>query len=116
MGTRYSSLRGGILDDVRTYTGTLIADLVLPEARTLKEKRAPLRALTQRLRNHDFAVAQVGPADLVQRAFLAIAAVSGSPGNLDELLNKSERMLFASGFEVADLRRESGGETFYSGS
>jgi uncharacterized protein YlxP (DUF503 family) len=114
-GIRPLALRGGILDDVRTYTGTLIADLVLPEARNLKEKRGPLRALKQRLRNHDFAVAQVGPADLVQRAFLAIAAVSGSPGALDELMDKAERMLFASGFEVADLRRLNDGETFHSG-
>lgn len=116
LGAQSIPFRGDTLDDVRTYTGTLIADLVLPEARNLKEKRAPLRALKQRLRNHDFAVAQVGPADLIQRAFLAVAAVSGSPGAVDEMLDKAERILFASGFEVADLRRVSNGETFHSGS
>ena len=94
------------MDDVRTYTATLIADLVLSSARNLKEKRGPLRALKQRLRNQDFSVAQVGPADLVQRAFLAVAVVSGSAGGADELLDKAERIIFASEFEVASLRRE----------
>ena len=48
------------MDDVRVYTGTLVADLVLSYARSIKERRKPLQALIQRLRNHDFAVAQVG--------------------------------------------------------
>ncbi len=64
------------MDDVRVYTGTLIADLVLQEAHSLKDRRKPLRALVQRLRNHDFSVAQVGPADLMRRVFLAISVVS----------------------------------------
>lgn len=108
--------RGGTLDDVRTYTGTLIADLVLPAARSLKERRGPLRALMQRLRNHDFAVAQVGPADLIQRAFLSVSAISGTSGKTEELLDKAERLIFASDFEVADLRRNVQAETFNSGS
>lgn len=100
---------------MRTYTGTLIADLVLPEARSLKERRGPMRALTQRLRNHDFSVAQVGPADLTRRAFLAISVVSGSVSKTEELLDKAERILFASDFEVGDLRRLINCETFHSG-
>ena len=75
-----------------------------------------MRALKQRLRNQDFAVAQVGPADLTQRAFLAITAVSGSAGKTDEMLDKAERIIFASDFEVADLRRNVNCETFNSGS
>ena len=93
----------------------MIADLVLPGARTLKDRRSVLRALQQRLRNQDFAVAQVGPADLVQRVFLAVGTVSGSPTLVDELLDRAERILFASDFEVADLRRLINGETFHSG-
>lgn len=94
------------MDDVRVYTGTLIADLVLSHARSMKERRKPLHALVQRLRNHDFATAQVGPADLTQRVFLAVSAVSASEGRLVERLAEAERMLFASDFEVADLQRE----------
>ena len=103
------------MDDVRTYTGTLVADLVLGAARSLKDRRSPQRTLVQKLRNLDFAVAQVGPADLVQRLFLAVTAVSGGEPQLEELLDGAERVLFASDFEVADLRRHITVETFHSG-
>ena len=94
------------MDDVRVYTGTLLADLLLTAARSMKDRRKPLQALLQRLRNHDYAVAQVGPADLTQRAFVAVVAVSGSESRLIERLDGIERMIFASEFEVADMRRE----------
>ncbi len=103
------------MDDVRVYTGTLIADLVLQQARNLKDRRRPLRALVQRLRNHDFAVAQVGPADLIQRVFLAISVVSGCETQVTEMMDEAERMMFASEFEVGDLRRQIQSETFHSG-
>ena len=75
------------MDDVRTYTGTLIADLILPASRSLKDRRGPQRTLVQKLRNHDSAVAQVGPADLVQRLFLAVTAVSNSETRVEEMLD-----------------------------
>lgn len=102
------------MDDVRTYTGTLIADLVLPEARTLKERRGPLRALLQRLRNGDLAAAQVGPPELIQRAFVAVTAVSGCETRVQELLDGAERLIVASEFEVAEFRRGVTAETFHS--
>jgi len=108
-------LGGLILDDVRVYTGTLIADLVLNGARSLKDRRAVQRALVQRLKNQDFSVAQVGPADLVQRVWLAVAVVSGQETLVEELLDGAERMIFSSEFDVADVRRDVDVETFYSG-
>ena len=102
------------MDDVRIYTGTLVADLIMSSARTLKDRRAPLRSLVQKLRNQDLAVAQVGPADLVQRAFLAVTAVSGNESLLQSCLDGAERIIFASDFEVADLQRLDYGETFPS--
>ncbi len=103
------------MDDVRVYTGTLIADLVLAEAQSLKDRRKPLRSLTQRLKNCGFSVAQVGPNDLLRRVFLAISFVSGTEGRVVEGLNEAERFLFASGFEVGQLRRDIQAESFYSG-
>lgn len=103
------------MDDVRTYTGTLVADLILPEARSLKDRRGPLRALVQRLRNRGLAAAQVGPPDLQQRVFLAVSAVSGSEGPVAELLDGAERLLFASEFEVGSVTREIRVDTFASG-
>lgn len=94
------------MDDVRVHTATLVADLVLPHAASLKERRGAVRSLVQKLRNHDFAVAQVGPADLTQRLFLAIVDVSGSVAQLEERLAVAERLLYASEFEVAALHRD----------
>jgi uncharacterized protein YlxP (DUF503 family) len=102
------------MDDVRTHTGTLIADLVLDSARTLKDRRGPQRALLQRLRNAEYNAAQVGPADLIQRWFLAVAVVSGDATQVDELLDAAERIIFASEFEVAELRRRTHTESYRS--
>jgi uncharacterized protein YlxP (DUF503 family) len=94
------------MDDVRIHTGTLVADLLLPHAQSIKDRRQALRSLTQRLVNRRFAVAQVGPTELRQRAFLAVTAVSGSAAGLDALLDEAERLMFASAFDVGDLRRD----------
>lgn len=102
------------MDDVRVHAGYLIADLVLPHARQLKDRRQALRSLVQRLHNNRLAVAQVGPADLRRRAFLLIGAVAGSSTLLDEQLDKAERIVFASEFEVADLRRDTRQDSFSS--
>ena len=102
------------MDDVRTYTGTLIVDLTLPAAHSLKDRRGPLRALVQKLRNGGLAVAQVGPPELVQRAFLAVAAVSGTEHLVGELLDEAERLIFGGDFEVGEIRRLITSETFPS--
>ena len=102
------------MDDVRIHTGTLIADLRLPHARSIKDRRQAMHALVQRLLNRRLAVAQIGPTDLWQRGFLAISAVSGSSSGLDEQLAAAERTLFASEFEVADIRRELKQDSFSS--
>ena len=102
------------MDDVRIYTGTLVADLILGAARSLKDRRAPLRALVQRLHNRNLGVAQVGPADLHQRVFLAITAVGSAESQVQEQLAGAERLLFASEFEVGDLRRDIHVDTFAS--
>ena len=103
------------MDDVRTYSGTLTADLVITAARTLKDRRGPLRALVQKLKNQDYAVAQVGPPDLIQRCFLAVSAVSNEESMVDRLLDGAERIIFASEFEVGELRRNIHVESYYSG-
>ena len=103
------------MDDVRHYTGTMVADLHLPYAQSLKDQRQALRALVQRLQNLRISVAQIGPTDRQQRVFLAVAAVAGAQTRLDELLDAAERVIFASEFEVADLRRLTQQDSFASG-
>ena len=84
-------------------------------ARTLKDRRSPLRALVQKLKNQGFAVAQVGPPDLIQRCFLAVSTVSSEESRVDGLLDAAERIIFASDFEVGELRRNIYVETYHSG-
>ncbi|MBD3222136.1 DUF503 family protein [bacterium] len=103
------------MEDVRLHSGTLVADLLLPHAQSIKERRQALRSLTQRLYNRRLAVAQVGPADLWQRAFVLVGAVAGSAHALDRQLDEAERVIFASAFEVGDLRRDVRQEGFVSG-
>lgn len=102
------------MDDVRTFTGTLILDLRLTAAQSLKDRRAPLRALVQKLRNTHLAVAQVGPSDLVQRVFLAVGAVSGTEHLAAQLLDEAERIVYAGEFEVCEIRRAITCESFPS--
>ncbi|MBU0741546.1 DUF503 family protein [bacterium] len=88
------------MEDIRAYTGTLVLDLSLPHAASLKDRRKSLRSLIDRLLQMDFAVAQIGPADLAQRAFVAVSAVTGNASRLDERLDEAERIVFQSEFDV----------------
>ena len=99
--------RGGpALDDIRTHTGTLVLDLILPLSNGLKDRRKRLHSLQDRLSAQDFAVAQVGPADRPQRAFLAVGVVSGSASKAEERLDLAERIAFESEFEIRVLSRD----------
>lgn len=60
-------------------------ELHLPAARSLKDKRAVLNRLKERLRHGSAAVAEVENADLWQRASLGMAVVSGNATHADEL-------------------------------
>ncbi len=63
-------------------------ELHLPGAGSLKEKRAVLNRLKDRLRAAaSAAVAEVDHADLWQRAALGLAVVSGSAGHAEEVMN-----------------------------
>jgi uncharacterized protein YlxP (DUF503 family) len=60
-------------------------ELHLPAARSLKDKRAVMNRLKDRLRHGNAAVAEVEHADLWQRAALGMAVVSGNATHADEL-------------------------------
>ena len=94
------------MDDIRSHTGTLIADIRLSGSITLKDRRRELRPLLQKLLQNDLAVSQIGPSDLTARVFLAIATVSGTPSIVDERLDLAERILFQTPFEILILRRD----------
>ncbi len=68
------------------YVAVVRAELHLPHAQSLKDKRQVLNRLKDRLRATHAAVAEVDHADLWQRATIGIAIVTGAPGALGEML------------------------------
>jgi uncharacterized protein YlxP (DUF503 family) len=81
---------------VNVHAATLAVDLHLPQSRSLKAKRAVIRPILEGLR-HRFAVAaaEVDHHDQWQRAGLAVAAVAGTAGHVEEVLNSAERFIWA---------------------
>jgi len=68
------------------FVVTVRVELHLPYAASLKDKRAILNRLKERLRAVGFAVAEVDHAELWQRAALGLATVAAGPARLGEAL------------------------------
>jgi len=67
--------------------GLLRVELQIPDSRSLKDKRRPLKSLLERLQNRfHCAVAEVANQDLHQRGTLGIALVSGDGRQLARCL------------------------------
>ena len=76
------------------FTGTLTADLLLGDVRSLKDKRAVVRPIVAELRRRfSVAVAEVGDADLHRRAQVGVATVAGDVGHVTDVLDACERLL-----------------------
>jgi uncharacterized protein YlxP (DUF503 family) len=76
------------------FVGILTADLHLPEATSLKEKRKEVLRLTQALRRHCGAtVAEVDHHDLWQRSRISLAIVDREPGEVAEGLERASRRI-----------------------
>ena len=74
--------------------GVIGWDLQIFEAQSLKEKRAVVKGLKDRLRNKlNVSVAETGHQDLWQRATLAAALTGGSLRRLDADIDRVERWL-----------------------
>ena len=67
--------------------GLLSLELHFPSARSLKDKRAILRSVKDRLRKLNVAVAEVEHQDLWQRAGLGIVAVGQSQVGVEQALD-----------------------------
>lgn len=74
----------------------LTVEIHVPASSSLKEKRAVLRALLDGARSRfGVASAETDHQDTWQRSELAFAAVSGSIGHTDEVLDSVERFIWA---------------------
>ena len=88
--------------------GVLTLDIQIPWSHSLKEKRAVLRRVRDRLKSRfNVAVAELDARDVWQQATLGIAAISSSRPLLEEVLQRvleeSERVL---GEDVHDYNIE----------
>ncbi len=76
------------------YIGVAHLELHIPEARSLKAKRGPVRSLVERIKNrHQVLVIEVGHQDLYQRASLAICALSTDPVDVEARLRRVEKTI-----------------------
>jgi uncharacterized protein YlxP (DUF503 family) len=74
-----------------TYIGIVHLDLHLPEARSLKEKRAQIRSLVDKIKSrHQVLVVESEYQDLHQRARLAICSLSTDAVDAEARLQRVE--------------------------
>jgi uncharacterized protein len=85
----------------------LLIDLHVPEARSLKDKRAVIRPIVDGCRRrYQVAAAEVEHQDRWQRAALGVSAVAGTPGHAGEVLDAVERFVWSfPEVEVIAVRR-----------
>jgi uncharacterized protein YlxP (DUF503 family) len=86
----------------------LTVDLRIPESRSLKEKRGTVKHVVEASRSRfAVAVAEVGYQDQWQRSQLGFAAVSGTPGQVEAVLDSVERFVWSHpGVEVVATSRD----------
>ncbi len=90
------------------FVGTARIELFLPGAASLKDKRAVVRGLKDRIRQRtQAAVAEVDHQDLWQRAALGVAVVSGERRQVGEMLQSVRQIADGTpGAEVIDWQEQ----------
>jgi uncharacterized protein len=74
--------------------GTLVADLLLGDVHSLKQKRAVIRPIVAELhRRFAVSAAETGDQELHRRAEVSVALVSGQRSHVVEVLDACERLL-----------------------
>ncbi|HVL90855.1 MAG TPA: DUF503 domain-containing protein [Actinomycetota bacterium] len=74
------------------FVGSAEFSIRIPEAHSLKQKRAVLRSLTGLIKGKfDCAVAEVGQQDVWQRATIGVAVVAETHFHAERLLREIER-------------------------
>ncbi|MGH9244644.1 MAG: DUF503 domain-containing protein [Acidimicrobiales bacterium] len=78
------------------HVAALVIDLHLPDALTLKSKRAVLRPLLEGLRRrYSVSVAEVGHQDKWQRATVGVSVVAGTVSHATDVLDGVERFVWS---------------------
>lgn len=95
------------------YVGTLSFDLLLGDVRSLKQKRSVVRPLVAELRRkYVVSVAEVGEQELLRRAEIGLAVVSGDARHVSEVMERCERLVAARPeIELLSVRRRFHGDS-----
>jgi hypothetical protein len=90
------------------FVGIVRIELHLPGSTSLKDKRAIVRGLKDRIRERvQASVAEVDHQDLWQRATLGVAIVSGESRQVDERIQSVRNLVHAAhGAEVIDWQEQ----------
>lgn len=74
--------------------GTLVADLLLGDVHSLKQKRGVVRPIVAELRRRfEVSAAETGSQELFRRAEISVAVVGGDHAHVVEVLAGCERLL-----------------------
>jgi len=74
--------------------GVLVADLLLGDVRSLKDKRGVVRPIVAELRRRfEVAAAETGAQELYRRAEISVSTISGEHGRVVDTLQACERLL-----------------------
>ncbi|MEN8209034.1 MAG: DUF503 family protein [Candidatus Fermentibacteria bacterium] len=92
------------------FLGLIRVEFFFRGCRTLKDRRGHLRSLKDRLSNMGFSVAQVGPVNFIQRAWLDAVFVSGSYGGVKKTLDEAEKLIYNPEWELVSLEKDILGE------
>lgn len=82
------------MNDASLFVLLLTLEMIIPDARSLKEKRGPLKSVKERLRSRfNASVAEVGYRDKWQRSVLAVCMVGGDRRHLESEAEKLCRLV-----------------------
>jgi uncharacterized protein YlxP (DUF503 family) len=95
----------GADQDAGGFAGLLVVDLHFPGARTLKDKRGPLKSILQRLHNAGFSASEVAHHDKWQRSQLAISMVARGSTDIEGLLDEAVRICERPDVDVVVVQR-----------
>ncbi|MCK4672024.1 MAG: DUF503 domain-containing protein [Candidatus Aegiribacteria sp.] len=89
-----------------TLIGFIRVELYFRGCRTLKDRRGFLRSLKDRLSNMGFSVAQVGPPNIIQRAWIAAVCISGTETGASRMLNRAEKLMYNPEWELISIDKD----------
>jgi uncharacterized protein YlxP (DUF503 family) len=93
------------------FIGIIRAELFFRGCRTLKDRRGHLRSLKDRLSSMGFSVAQIGPTNLIQRAWLMGAFISGTEAGVKRMIDNAEKLFYDPEWELVTLEKDILGES-----